>query len=223
MEQSIPYGDLIVFAAVAAFIILRYRAMLGESRGRDVRDIKHQPNDDATNTPVIQLPRSDDIKRSHSNEDQTTEKFAEPIRSALKAIRVQDAGFSAEEFLNGARAAFDMVIDAFNSRDRETLRMLLSEEVFKNFDDVLNNQAASGRYAHTTLVATRKAEITSAELRGSIAEITVDFETIQIHLVKDAAGSILEGDASQQERVEDRWVFVRNLKSTAPDWKISET
>lgn len=220
MDASFPYGDLIVFGAVAAFIVLRYRAMLGESRGRDP-EILRRTNDEGA-APVI-LPSLTKEKAIKEAAEKMEEGLDASVRDGLNAIRSCDPGFNSDAFLSGARQAFDMVIDAFNARDRETLVMLLADNVYQNFDAVLREQAATERYAHTTLVEVRRAVIVGAQLRGKTAEITVDFETVQIHLVKDASGAILEGDASAQERVEDRWVFTRDIKTSGPDWKISET
>ncbi len=224
MEQGIPYGDLIVLGAIAAFIVLRYRAMLGESRGRDMNDVqqRRQP-EEMQDGAVIQLPRQTTRTPEPVKESALELALANTVRDGIKAIRTRDPQFNLDEFLEGAKGAFDMVIDAFNTSDYDTLRMLLAPDVYKNFEAVLKEQEASGRVAHTTLVAIRKAAITEAALDGSNAVIAVEFESSQIHLVKDRAGTILEGNASTEERVHDRWVFTRDVRTSAPDWKISET
>ncbi len=232
MDSSIPFGDLIVLGAVAAFIILRYRAMLGESRGRDAEDIKKSRSEDMAEAPVVRASSRVAEPKPESNpgvKERVPHTISEneAVISGLNQIAASDPRFDALEFLEGAKAAFDMVIDAFNTRDRETLSMLLTENVYRDFDRVLDAQAASSRHASTTLVAMRKAEITNARTTaiGGVmhAEITVVFETSQIHLTKDSAGTVVEGDASREETVRDDWVFIRPIKSTTPDWKISET
>lgn len=224
MEQGIPYGDLIVLGAVAAFIILRYRAMLGENRGRDPHDIERRKPEEAQDGAVIQLPRAQSrVEPEPVKESALEASLEDGLRDGIKAIRARDNQFSVDEFLDGAKTAFDMVIDAFNTSDYDTLRMLLAPDVYKNFEAVLKEQEASGRTAHTTLVAIRKAAMADISVAGSSAVIAVEFESSQIHLVKDADGQVIEGNPSAEERVHDRWVFTRDLRSSAPDWKISET
>lgn len=224
MEQGIPYGDLIVLGAIAAFIILRYRAMLGEGRGRDPQDTQRRQPEEAQGAAVIQLPRPQNrVEPEPVKESAMEAALADDLRDGIKAIRARDASFNLDEFLDGAKAAFDMVIDAFNTSDYDTLRMLLAPDVYKNFEAVLKEQEASGRIAHTTLVAIRKAELETASITGNNAAIAVAFESSQIHLVKDKDGAIIEGNPSAEERVSDRWVFTRDVRASAPDWKISET
>lgn len=224
MEQGIPYGDLIVLGAIAAFIILRYRAMLGEGRGRDPQDMERRRPEEAQDGAVIQLPRAQNrVEPEPVRESAIEAALGSDLRDGIAAIRARDASFNLDEFIDGAKSAFDMVIDAFNTSDYDTLRMLLAPDVYKNFEAVLKEQEASGRVAHTTLTAIRKAEVAEASITGSHAVIAVDFESSQIHLVKDKDGQIIEGNPSLEERVSDRWVFTRDVRASAPDWKISET
>lgn len=230
MDGGFPYGDLIVLGAIAAFILLRYRAMLGEPRGRDENDI--QSSREKTDTRgtkeifgevdrVLQLPL---IKQTAapSQKDDFAASYG-PLGDALLAMRGVDREFSPEEFLEGARMAYEMVIAAYSKRDRDTLKMLLSPEMFKSFELSLNDAEAAGRFADTTLVAINKATISAAKLSGSLATLTVDFVSEQIHLIRDVNGVILEGDASLQQSVEDQWVFTRTLTSNNLNWVIVET
>lgn len=218
MEGGFPYGDIIVIAAIAAFIILRYRAMLGEKSGRDVSDM---PRPAADLEPVIQLPKRAEpiVEPVKKAADTEPKEFADQF-SAMRAI---DSEFSVEDFLTGAKAAYEMVIEAYNEGDDETLKMLLADPIYKEFRDARKANEAEGRVAHTTLVAIMKADVTDAKLKGNKAVITVDFHSEQIPLVRDKDGKIVEGDASSQEAVEDQWVFERNLASTDPAWKVIDT
>ncbi len=216
MDGGFQYGDIIVIAAIAAFIILRYRAMLGEKSGRDVSDLPRPIKD---LEPVIQLPEREVAKPVEKKADKEPSAFADQF-SAMRAI---DKEFSAEEFIAGAKGAYEMVIEAYNEADHDTLKMLLADPIYKEFKASLADNEKQGRTAHTTLVAIMKAEITDAKLRGNKAVITVDFHSEQIPLVRNAQGEIVEGDPSSQEAVEDQWVFERNLSSADPAWKVIDT
>lgn len=221
MDGGFPYGDIIVIGAIAAFIILRYRAMLGESRGRDERD--NRP----AITPVefervIQLPLTRTTPQAEKKAEDFTKTYGS-LAETFTNMRGIDREFSPDEFIHGAKMAYEMVIAAFTKRDHDTLKMLLSDDMYKSFALSLEDAEKDKRFNDTTLVAITKATIKSARLVGTQATITVDFTSEQIHLIRDENGAILEGNASEQNVVEDEWVFTRDLKSASPNWMIVET
>lgn len=220
MDGGFPYGDIIVIGAIAAFILLRYRAMLGENSGRDVDTRPASPV--AGDQPrVIQLPLGHAVMPIEKKDDFSADYGA--LAEKFTAMRSIDPAFTPDEFLGGARTAYEMVIAAFSKRDHDTLKMLLSEDMYKSFSLSLVDAEKEKRFNDTTLIAISESRITAAQLVGAQATITVDFVSDQIHLIRDAAGAIIEGDVSQQNRVEDSWVFTRNLSSSNPDWTIIET
>ena len=216
---GIPYGDIIVIGAIAAFILLRYRAILGEKTGRHEDSEPTRPLQEFER--VIQLPERE-VEQTAAPVVLPTKDYGE-LNATFDKMRDIDRQFSPEEFLEGARAAFEMVLDAFNEADRDTLKMLLAKDIYAAFDQSLKALEDKGHKQQTTLLAILEASIAAAELNGNKARITVTFESEQVHLVRDAQGEIVEGDASQQEAVEDRWVFERNLASGDPAWKVIET
>lgn len=220
MESGFSYGDIIVIGAIAAFILLRYRAMLGEKTGRDAPPPRSKPTLASEFERVIQLPVPTTKPAAEKKEDSAPQGAFAGLFVGMRAI---DREFAPDEFLQGARAAYEMVLVAFSKGDRDTLKMLLSDALYNNFDRSITEGQNADRITDTTLVAITKATIADAKLMGSTATLTVDFVSEQIHLIRDAAGAILEGNPSQQNKVEDQWVFTRNLASTDPNWKIIET
>lgn len=216
MDGGFPYGDIIVIGAIAAFIILRYRAMLGEKTGRDMDVMR--PRAAETIEPVIQLP-----ERERKKSDTKLPALGGAFADVYVKMRGIDAEFSPDEFLEGAKGAYEMVIEAFNEGDHDTLKMLLSDRIYKEFKAALDANEKEGKKAHTTLVAIVNATITDVVLRGNKATLTVDFQSEQIPLVRNKDGDIIEGNASHQEAIEDQWVFERNLASADPNWKVIET
>jgi predicted lipid-binding transport protein (Tim44 family) len=221
MDGGFPYGDIIVIGAIAAFILLRYRAMLGEPRGRDEGEVR-PPVQPTEFDRVIQLPVTRVVAPVETKEDDFAATYGTLAESFVK-MRALDREFTPDEFLHGARMAYEMVITAFTKRDRDTLKMLLSDAMFKSFALSLDDAEKEKRFNDTTLLAITKATISKATLVGTTATLTVDFTSEQIHLVRDAAGVILEGDVSARQVVEDEWVFTRDMKSTSPNWTIVET
>lgn len=225
--DGMGWGDIIFFGAIAAFIILRYRAMLGEQHGRDSDQVKRdQAERESEYERIIQLPQQDAqtkpqptsiIKREPSQD------YGTALEANFDAMAAIDRSFDIEEFKEGAKAAFEMVVQAFNDADRPTLRELLARDIYKNFDAVLNQRDDENAYPHTTLVAVSEATITHAALSGKTASIHVKFVSEQVQLVKDRDGNVTDGNAGDIETVEDVWVFERNLSASNPAWVITQT
>ncbi len=220
MESGFSYGDIIVIGAIAAFILLRYRAMLGTDVGRDERP-QSKPAAASEYERVIQLPAKPVVVVADKKEELSKQYGS--LAETFVAMRGIDRDFTPEDFLQGARAAYEMVIEAFTKADRDTLKLLLSDAIYKEFDAALSADAEAKRKAETTLVAIKTANITAAKLTGSLATLTVDFLSEQVHVVRDLDGTIIEGDASREEKVEDQWVFTRTLTNSDPNWKIIST
>ncbi len=217
MDSDFPYGDIIVIAAIAAFIILRYRAMLGEKSGRDASAVKPRPLQEFER--VIQLPDREAAKLVQKAEPSEEGSFVDTY-AAMRAI---DKQFSSAEFVQGAKHAFEMVVEAFNDADLDTLKMLLSPGLYQHFAETLAMQKADGKKQHSTLIAITTAEVTDAQLSGVTAQLTVRFITEQVILWRNDVGAVVEGDPSHQQSVEDHWVFERKLSNADPAWKIVET
>lgn len=220
MEGGFPYGDVIVIGAIAAFILLRYRAMLGTPRGRDENAVQ-KPMSLNELERVIQLP-ANRLNAVEKKEDDFGDSYGS-LAETFTAMRAIDREFLPDEFLGGARIAYEMVLTAYSKRDRDTLQGLLSDAMYKEFSQSLEESEKENRFTDTTLVAITKATIKDAVLRGSKATLTIEFVSDQILLIRDENGNVVEGNASQQDRVEDEWVFTRDMKSTSPNWTIIET
>ena len=144
-------------------------------------------------------------------------------RSGIAAIRRADPGFDVDHFLQGARAAFSMIVEAYAKGDKRTLRPLLADEVYAQFAGAIDAREQAGHVLTTELVATREAEITQATMVGSKARVTVKFTSEQINVTRNAQGEVVEGDPRQIETVIDLWTFERDTRSRDPNWQLVET
>ncbi len=224
-------ADLIVLAAIAIFVLLRLRAVLGHKIGHDQpppvpRDLPDE-SDRMVQVPPRQQPLTIEGEAERiepSPEAQAAmAKLPEDVRQGIEAMGKIDALFSLPEFLGGARGAFEMVLEAYSRDDRDTLKMLLAKDVFENFKKDLDDSHKAGRRVETTLVSILSAEAIEARLTRNVAHIVVKFESEQIQVVRDTQGTIVEGDASDIQIVEDEWAFERDLRSSNPNWKIVAT
>jgi predicted lipid-binding transport protein (Tim44 family) len=216
--EGFQYGDIIVIGAIAAFIILRYRAMLGNQEGRDPAEVK-RPKPLEEYERVVKIAE----RATPVVEQQTASQYPALLETSFKTIRALDAEFSPEEFLVGAKMAFEMVIKAFNESDHDTLKMLLAPDVYESFKEAIDMQIQQNVQHQTTLVSIEKSDITSAQLQGKKARIAVKFDSEQIHIVRDANGAITQGNPSDVDLIDDEWVFERDLTSSSPNWLIVET
>jgi predicted lipid-binding transport protein (Tim44 family) len=219
----VKFIDIIILAMIAAFLVYRLRNVLGKRTGNErppqnpygpreeATPLPREANDDDT---VVALP-------GHSLADDIP--ADSPAADGLKAIRKAEGSFSVEEFTEGARFAFDMIVTSFANGDRDTLRPLLSDEVYENFAGAIDAREANDETMEMTLVGIRDADIIEANMDGRVAFVTVKFVTEQIEVVRDKAGEPVSGDPGKVTTVTDIWTFARNTRSRNPNWTLVAT
>lgn len=214
--------DLILFGAIAVFLVLRLRSVLGR------RDGHEWPRDGQPPVSAPPKQRSDDAKVVVLPDAKTAKTPAAPSASqdqpaGITQIQLADSSFTPEGFLEGASAAFEMTLTAFADGDRETLKALLSEQVYGDFEQAISADEAAGHNRKTTLVALVEAKIEEAVMDGKIASVTVSFLSDQINVVYDSQDCVVDGNPNDIERVRDLWTFTRDTRSRDPNWALSAT
>ena len=224
MGDNFQYGDLLFLGLIAAFVLLRLRSMLGKDKGLDPREAWRQATREMTPDRVVQITEAA-VKAQKKEEDTILEKLQDAPQAAegLRAIKQADAQFSPTEFVHGAKLAFEWMVAAFSKGEKDKLKMLLSDERYQIFAGEIDARAQSGQFQETTLVSIAAADITDVAMRGSRAQITVQFSSEQIHIVRDKDGAIISGNQSAIENVVDVWTFERDTSSKDPNWKITAT
>jgi predicted lipid-binding transport protein (Tim44 family) len=223
MSEGFQYIDILFFAMVAAFIALRLRSVLGRRTGQERRRSggfgSPRPNGAADN--VVSLP---DRSSAQAEADAGLVDLADgSVKTGLTQIRLADSRFDLQQFLAGARAAFEMIVEAYADGNKAMLRPLLADKVYRGFDGAIDQRQAAGQTLETQLTAVPAAEVVGAEMAGSRARITVRFKSEQINLLKDAEGKVLDGDPTTAEEVIDLWTFERDTASPDPNWILVET
>jgi predicted lipid-binding transport protein (Tim44 family) len=226
----------IIFLALAVFIFLRLRSVLGQRTGRErppydpysARDARTAPND-----KVVALPGRKTDAASRPAEAAAAEEPADrwrgiaehgsAVAKGLDAIAAADSNFDAQHFIAGARAAYEMIVNAFAAGDRRALKGLLSREVYEGFEAAIREREAKGETVESKFVSLDNAEITGAELRGNTAQITVRFVSQLISVTRDRSGNAVEGSPDKITEVTDVWTFARDLTSRDPNWKLVAT
>jgi predicted lipid-binding transport protein (Tim44 family) len=227
----------IIFLALAVFIFLRLRSVLGQRTGRErppydpysARDaavrspatdkvvtLPQRPAEPASTRPVEVAPPSADRWKGVADSGSST-------ASGLDAIVAADPSFDVKHFITGARAAYDMIVTAFTEGDRRQLRNLLSREVYDGFDAAITEREGRGETAETRFVSIDGSTITSAELRARTAQITIRFVSKLISATRERSGNVIEGNAEKVTDVTDVWTFARDISSRDPNWKVVAT
>jgi len=224
----------IIFLALAVFIFLRLRSVLGQRTGRERPPYDpYSPRDavrGATNDNVVTLPGR---AAEAAPKPVETSEPAEPwkgiaeagsaVARGLDAVAREDKAFDAKHFVTGARAAYEMIVQAYAEGDRRTLKNLLSREVYDGFEAAIREREAKGETVESRFVAIDKSDIAGAELRGRTAQITVRFVSQLISVTRDKSGNVIEGNPERVTDVTDVWTFARDLSSRDPNWKLVAT
>ena len=141
----------------------------------------------------------------------------------MDAIRAADPRFHLGHFITGAKAAFEMILEAYNKGDKNTLKALLSKELYGGFEKELEKRAKAKKKEESTLVSIQDAALKAASLTKKTARLTLEFTSEQITVFRNDEGEIVDGDPSQVDMVTDRWTFERNVNSSDPNWTITAT
>ena len=143
--------------------------------------------------------------------------------AGIADMRAHDPRFDLKEFVAGARAAFEMIVQGFAEGDRKTLKELLSSEVYDYFDGAMRDRESRNEILENTLIRIVSVDATEAEVEHGIASITVKIVSEQVNVTKNAAGETVSGNANHIAEVSDIWTFSRDLRSRDPNWKLVAT
>jgi predicted lipid-binding transport protein (Tim44 family) len=224
----------IVFAALAVFVVWKLRSVLGTRTGEErppfnpfVRRAGSKAGDaTAPEGKVIPLPTSPSAARPAASDPDRWKGIADPqsrLAADLDRIQAADPSFSAEAFLSGARAAYEMILAAFAKGDRAALAGLLAADVLDGFKAAIAEREARGETVDHTFVSLDTARITHAQLAGTSAQIGVRFESHQINAARASGGALAEGGRETVDPVVDDWTFGRTLSSRDPNWTLVAT
>lgn len=237
MNSGFPLFDIILLALVAAFLAYRLRSVLGKRTGHE----KQQPNPfqqgptaengDQASDNVVRMPERRSQEDAPDGQDETLasdddkapETPSSPLAGGLTQIKIADPSFRERDFLEGAQAAFGMILEAFASGDRQTLKNLQAPDVYAVFDQALGDRESRGESLESRLLEIKTADLTSAWMDGSEAVLEVRFVSDQVHITRDSDGQIIDGTEDDVESITDLWTFRRDTSSRDPNWLLTET
>jgi predicted lipid-binding transport protein (Tim44 family) len=225
----------IIFLALAVFIFLRLRSVLGQRTGRERPPYDPYSARDAmrgaTNDNVVTLPgrSAGDAGQKTAEPVEPAERWkgiaepGSPIAAGLDAIVAEDPSFDGKHFVAGARAAYEMIVLAYAEGDRRTLKNLLSKEVYEGFEAAIRERETKGEKVETRFVSIDKSDITGADVRARTAQVTLRFVSQLVSAIRDKAGNVIDGSPEKVTDVTDVWTFARDISSRDPNWKLVAT
>ena len=226
--------EILLYAALAAFVLFRLRSVLGKRTGHEERrdpfaeapaanDQDSAARDDDN---VISLPGKDRDGAIASADTATDEELmqnADTLPAGITRIKLADYTFDEVEFLRGARGAFEMIVQAFAAGDRDALKPLLTEDLHRSFVTAIYEREKERETQETNIVTIRSSDIVEASLIGSIAKVTVEFVTDQVKVTRDVDGNVVYGHPDRIETLTDLWTFERDVSSRDPNWALVAT
>jgi len=225
MGEQFGILDILIFAGVALFLIYRLGTVLGKRTGhQNPTEIFGGQNDNADNLDdeddetVVQMPKSRPEPKPIDDA-----MLGGPLGPGLTQIKLADPLFDPDQFIEGAKVAFEMVLDSFSQGDVKTLRQLLNDDVYDNFYQAIQAREAANQRLEETLVGIDSAELIEARLENYNAILTTKFVSQQVDALYDADGQVIEGNPNEVVTVVDIWTFQRNTRDRDPNWVLIET
>ena len=227
----------IIFLALAVFIFLRLRSVLGQRTGRerppyDPYAAREPVRPAAENVVALPNRKPEAIAQAPAAPAEPVEPVerwkgiaaaGSPVASGLDAVAAAAPDFDANNFLPGARAAYERIVSAYAEGDRRTLKNLLSRDVYDGFETAIGDREKRGDTVESRFVSIDNAEITAAEVRGRNVQITVRFQSKLVSATRDKNGNVIDGNAEKVTDVTDVWTFARDASSRDPNWKLVAT
>ena len=207
---------IVLFAMVAGFLALRLYSVLGKRTGHE------QPLPKTAEERVAPpLPRTIDVvPEVRETGARAIETGAE---SGLRAVIAADSSFDVAQFIEGAKSAYRMILEAFWKGDEETLAWLVEDDVRAGFSEAIAERNAAGHVLDNRLIVIERAMISEATVEGRVARITVRFDADIASVTRDQEGNLIAGSMTDAVESHDAWTFARTLKSDDPNWKLVET
>ena len=199
-------------------MVLRLKNVLGTREGFEKPPLQDAaPSKNARDFRVIDGGEDTDIT---DNVDKKS-----PSAEALARMKKVDADFMVNDFLTGARSAYEMILMAFENGDLKDVESFLDEDVKDAFQQVIDMRAKKKLKVEAEFYGIRELSLKNAEFddKTNVAELSVAFTGELSSVVKNKDGEVVEGDAKQVKRQRDTWTFSRDLSSSDPNWLLVAT
>jgi len=219
----------VILAMIAAFLGLRLYSVLGRRAEHEEEPIAGRMDPrrgTGVNAPRVATPvKPDDNGKASATPVRQRELPASSpaVERGLRDISTADRRFDAFAFIDGARGAYRMILEAYWSGDKAELRNLCDDDVYEGFAEAIDSRDAAGETLANRLIRIEDSAITAASLDGNTARVTIRFRSDIAALTRNAEGAVIAGSLDDAIEAVDVWTFSRNVNSSDPDWLLDET
>lgn len=220
----------IIFLVIAIMILFRLRSVLGRRTGNERPPSDpysvNERKEENSNENVKPAPNTESIEEDSETVESTIDQISTPgttLNDELKKISGADESFKPDEFVQGAKLAYEMIVTAYAKGDRKALKDLLSTEVYGEFVSAISDRESNKETVDFTFVGLESAKIVDASLKRKTAQIVIRFKSQLISANKNEDGAVVSGDPNQVSTVTDIWTFSRVVSSNNPNWKLVAT
>ena len=203
-----PFIDILIFAVIAVLLVLRLRSVLGQKTGYEDQS---RGNETAERFEQKPIPIRPDVQAAAND------------GHGMDALRRAEPSFSEAQFLDGAKAAFGIILSAYAEGDMAQLKRLLSYDLLQSFTQSIQQRASDGEALSITIEDISHVSILNAQVFDNIASVTVDFHSTQTRMITDEGGNVIDDEGTGKLELVDIWTFERDLTLSDPNWKLAET
>jgi predicted lipid-binding transport protein (Tim44 family) len=236
--------DILFFAAIAVFIFFKLREQLGkvdeeqkrdsikkfikeQTRIIDPNQAQNQSSDQSNSSKIVAIPGVGIVASAAENQiDEKSQKILDGLEQNLKTdleLVLQKTKLSASSFLEGAKSAFEIIISSFSIGDLPTLKILLSEKIFLQFQAAIEDRKSKNELLNTKIISIDEANITSAKIENNFAIVSIVFKSKQINYVENNQKEVIFGNKTEINTVIDSWTFKKDYNSPNPNWLLAAT
>jgi predicted lipid-binding transport protein (Tim44 family) len=213
--------EIVLLAMVAAFLGMRLYSVLGKRTGHEQEPLPRKVTEERQPAVIRQPVPHSEMPAASSPVDSELVEIA--ATSGLRAIANADRQFDTELFLEGAKSAYGIILEAYWKGDKATLRFLCDDDVYDSFAEEIDARNARGEVLENRLIRIENARIINASYDHPVGRVTVRFDADIAALVKDANGTVIGGSMTDAVETHDIWTYFRDVKSGDRNWKLDET
>ncbi|RZO33169.1 MAG: Tim44 domain-containing protein [SAR116 cluster bacterium] len=206
--NNVPFIDILIFAVIAVLLVLRLRSVLGQKTGYEDQSRGKETAERFEQKPI---PIRPDVQAAAND------------GHGMDALRRAEPSFSEAQFLDGAKAAFGIILSAYAEGDMAQLKRLLSYDLLQSFTQSIQQRASDGEALSITIEDISHVSILNAQVFDNIASVTVDFHSTQTRMITDEGGNVIDDEGTGKLELVDIWTFERDLTLSDPNWKLAET
>lgn len=223
MSQEPQFLDLVFLAVIVLLLVMRLRSVLGTRPSSDENERKPEERKPSAIVDISEYRTLENVPEPFNDTGVDKENETPETVENLRKIKEKFPQFDLRNFMQKAPKAFEYIAAAFAAGNKEDLKPLLSADLYKKFEKVIDDRTKKSQTAEFSLIGFKNVRLIKAESIGDFVELTVEFETEQTNLVKDAEGNTVVGDPTYIETVTDIWTLRKDMRSSDPVWILTAT